>query len=47
MSNTTTNGYSLTPKFWLWMAEQAKNEEKRQKYLELALNAAIQQERQQ
>jgi hypothetical protein len=44
MSNKTTNGYALTPKFWLWMAEQAKGEDERQQCLEMALTAAVKQE---
>jgi len=45
MSNTTTNSYALTPKFWLWMAEHAKTEVNRQMCLEKALQAAILQEK--
>lgn len=44
MSNATTNGYSLTPKFWLWLAEQAKTAEEKQMCLERALKAATEQE---
>jgi len=49
MSNRSTNGYALTPKFWLWLAQEAeKNEDQQLKHecLEKALQAAVREAKQ-
>lgn len=48
MSNRTTNGYRLTAKFWLWMAQQADSQNDptmKQTCLEKALESALWEER--
>lgn len=49
MSNTSTNAYRLTAKFWLWLANQAELEGDtvaKENCLEQAMTAALWEEQQ-